>query len=202
VLVARGLDGEAPRVEMVDASALYRLLNERRDFAGSELNVEGAALVGGALRLFNRGNGAPCGGLLPVDATCDLDLAALLAYLRDPRTLPPEPEKIVHYDLGEIGGQRLTFTDAASAGGALLFTATAEDSPDAYRDGPVAGSAVGVLEDGGGRWTPLRAPDGEPFAGKVEGLAPSGRPGRVWIVIDRDDPTLPAELCEVALEGP
>jgi hypothetical protein len=138
-----------------------------------------------------------------VDATCDLDLPVLLTFLRDSRSRPPEPENVVPYDLGEIDGMRLTFTDAASAGGALLFTATAEDSPDAYRDGPVTGSAVGVLDGDGGRWAPLQAPDGALFAGKVEGLALfPGRADRLWIVVDRDAPATPSDLCEVELTGP
>ncbi|HEX8244150.1 MAG TPA: hypothetical protein VF541_11655, partial [Longimicrobium sp.] len=87
IVVARGLDGAEPQIEIVDASALYALLRAETDFAGSELNVEGAAKVGGVLRLFNRGNGAPHGDLRPVNAKCDLALDALHAFLRDP-TLP------------------------------------------------------------------------------------------------------------------
>lgn len=208
VLVVRGLedaDGE-PEVDVVDASAFYAELRAEAHFAGSEMNIEGAALLGGTLRLFGRGNGAARGEVLPLDATCDVPLGDLLAFLADPgSTTVPEPDGVVQYDLGTIDGCRLGFTDASPVGGdRVLFTAAAEDSPDAIQDGPVAGCAIGILEaDGSARWALLRDADGAPFTGKVEGLAPwPGRPDRLWIVIDRDDPTLPAELCEVELSGP
>ncbi|HEV2148311.1 MAG TPA: hypothetical protein VGR37_12980 [Longimicrobiaceae bacterium] len=201
VAVVEGLPGSAPTVALRDASALYRRLRERDDFAGSDLNVEGAVLLGGRLRLFGRGNGAPRGGLLPVDATCDLEWAALRAYLRDPEAAPPEPQEVVRYRLGEIDGLRLGFTDAAHGGGRLLYSAAAEDSPDATRDGRVAGSALGVFDAPDRvRWTPLRGPDGSPFTAKVEGLALASS-GRAWVVVDSDDPAAPSELCEVELSG-
>jgi hypothetical protein len=202
IAVLRAAGGANPGVRVVDASALYAGLRAERDFSGSELNVEGAVALGGVLRLFNRGNGAPRDGLLPVNASCDLALPALLACLRDPAASPPPaPENVVQYDLGEIGGLPLTFTDAAALGDAILFSAAAEDSPDAVRDGPVAGSALGVLGPDGGRWAPVTREDGAAFDGKVEGVLPRG-PASAWVVIDRDDPLSPSELGEVVLEGP
>ena len=58
--------------------------------------VTASGVVGGAVRLFNRGNGAPAGPLLPLNASCDLDLGAFLAYL-DGRGESPEPERIVEW---------------------------------------------------------------------------------------------------------
>jgi hypothetical protein len=201
VVLLRGLDGPGPEVRVVDAPALYERLRARRDFSGSQMNVEGAVVIGERLRLFARGNGAPKDGVLPVNATCDLDLARLLAYLRDPASAnPPDPADVVQYDLGEIGGERLGFTDAALVAGRVWFSAAAEDSPDAYHDGPVAGSALGVLDEGGGRWTELVDEEGRRFAGKVEGLLPRGETS-AWVVVDADDPDRPSELCEVELEG-
>lgn len=201
VLLSEGPAG--PRVSVHDASALYALLRERTEFSGSELNVEGALFVGGRIRLFNRGNGAPRGGLLPVDATCDLEWAALRAHLLDPGSPPPPPRDVLRYELGAMDGLRLTFTDAAFFGERIFFAAAAEDSPDATRDGVVAGSALGVFDAPDRlRWTPVRNPDGSVFGGKVEGLAPvPGDPLRAYGVLDRDDPALPCELCEVELAG-
>lgn len=204
VLVARRLESASPGIRLVDASPLYAALRAARDFSGSEMNVEGAVVIGDVLRLFNRGNGAPGDDHGPVDATCDLPLGALLAFLDDPAANPPpSPSNIVQWTLGEIGGHALGFTDGAVLDGRLFFTATAEDSPDAVRDGPVAGSAIGVFDrDGGGaRWALLRDAHGEPFDGKVEGLLLRG-PASAWIVVDRDDPSHPSELCEVTLSGP
>jgi hypothetical protein len=204
VAVLEGWAAGEPTVALRDASALYALLRGAADFAGSELNVEGAVWMDGRVRLFGRGNGAARGDILPVDATCDLEWEALRAYLRDPAAAPPpEPRGVVRYRLGSVDGLRLGFTDAARAGGRFLFCASAEDSPDATRDGRVAGSALGVFDDGGGvRWTLLRGEDGEVFTGKVEGLAiPPGSRGRAWVVVDRDDPDAPSDLCSVELGG-
>lgn len=206
VVVVELAHGAEAAVAVHPAPALYATLRAATHFSGSEMNLEGAVLADGRLRLFGRGNGAPRDGLLPLDAVCELPWEAVLAHLRDPSVVaPPPPERVVCYRLGEMDGLRLTFTDAAPApGGALLFTAAAEDSPDATCDGRVAGSAVGVIApDGEARWTPLLGEDGTPFDGKTEGVEHVRGPERqLWTVVDRDDPAAPSELCRVELEGP
>lgn len=195
--------GAAPRVDLRDASAFYARLREAAEFAGSELNVEGAAWRGGRVILLNRGNGAAGEDRGPVDALCSVDWPGLRAHLDDPAANPPPaPESIRAYDLGAIDGCRLAFTDAAAIGDALVYTATAEASPNAVDDGPVAGSAVGIIgAEGGARWTVLEDADGARFGGKVEGVARGPRPGTLYVVVDRDDPHRPSELCEVQLAG-
>ncbi len=200
IVLVRGLDSPDPEIEIVDGSALYARLRAATAFAGSELNLEGAAIVSSALRLFNRGNGAPRGDLRGVNATCDLDRAALLAFLRDPTHSPPPPRTIVQYELGEIARLPLTFTDAAVLGDTILYTATAEDSPDATRDGPVAGSTIGIIDGDEARWCEVQNADGSRYTGKIEGILPLD-PERVLVVIDRDEPGTPSELSEVVLEG-
>jgi hypothetical protein len=192
-----------PHVELREAITFYARLRDAADFSGSELNVEGAVFRGGRILLLNRGNGAATDGRQPVDATCEIGWAALLAYLDGPGGHPaPGPESILQYDLGEIEGSRLTFTDAAAFGAELVYTATAEASPNAVDDGPVAGSALGVIgADGEARWTELRNADGGRFDGKVEGVARGARPGTLYLIVDRDDPHRPSELCEVELGG-
>ncbi len=203
VALIEGCAGPAPLVRLYSASAWYAALRAADAFAGSELNIEGAVALGGTLRLFNRGNGAPGGGRSPVDATCDVELGALLAHLADQQTPPPPPQHICQYDLGRLDGLRLTFTDAALAPVGLVFSAAAEDSPDATRDGPVAGSALGVLDERGARWTVLRDSAGARFDGKVEGvLLDAADPARALVVVDVDNPAVPSLLCEVALAGP
>ncbi len=98
---------------------------------------------------------------------------------------------------------RLTFTDVATRDATrLLFLAAAEASPDTVRDGVVVGTALGVIEGARARLTPIVDEQGAPFAAKAEGLALDPRdPSRAWVVLDRDDPELPAELCELALSG-
>lgn len=204
VAVVRGLENGDPAVELRDASALYAALRDAHDFSGSELNVEGALFLGQSVRLFGRGNGAARDGRLPLNATCDLGWPELWAYLEDPGLPPPQPEGIVRYDLGWLGTAKLGFTDATlGPGGAVLYSASAEDSPDATADGDVLGSALGVISGGGARWAELLAEDGSPYAGKVEGVAlKPGDASRAWVVVDSDDWRQPSELGEVELGGP
>jgi len=203
VVIVRRVASDEPEVRVVDASALYAVLRANPDFAGSEMNIEGAVAAAGGLRLFNRGNGAPADGLLPVNATCDLDLAAFLAYVDDSAAArPPSPRNVAQFDLGAIDGFPLTFTDAAVFGGAILFAAAAEASPDATHDGPVAGCAIGILRDGDARYAVVQNADGSRYPGKIEGILPEGNdPARLLAVIDRDDPAAPSELLELVLGG-
>ena len=196
IVLVRGVDADDAAVRMTEASALYASFRAAPEFRGSELNIEGAAVVGETLRLFNRGNGAPRDGLLPVNASCELDLAAFLAWLRHPSTPPPPLRNIVQYDLGAIGSHPLTLTDAAAAGGAILYAAAAEQSPDATRDGPVAGSAIGVMEGDSVRYAVVESANGEPYRGKIEGILPLA-PGRLLAVADPDDPQVPSTLLEI-----
>ena len=203
VLLVEGWETGAPRPTIVHVPRLYASLRDAAEFAGSELNVEGAVVVGDRVRLLGRGNGAPRDGIAAVNATCDVELAALLAHLRDPDGAPPPAiASVVRYDLGVMDGVALGFTDGAPSDDRLLYAAAAEDSPDAVRDGRVAGSAIGVFEAGGARWAPVSASDGSPFAGKVEGLLDASQPGRLYAVVDADDPDAPSELCTLALDGP
>ncbi|MDQ3397743.1 MAG: hypothetical protein M3511_08230 [Deinococcota bacterium] len=206
IVEVRAIAAGRPKVRVLQAAELYASLRAATDFAGSELNIEGAVVIDGCLRLFNRGNGAPRGALLPVNASCDLDPTMFLAYLRAPRrALPPAPKNIVHYDLKSLGGQRLGFTDATLAPGcAVLFSAAAEASPSATEDGPVAGSVLGVIDrTGRARYAVIRTAAGERFNGKVEGLLlyPAQKT-RLLMVVDQDAPELPSELCEARLRGP
>lgn len=192
-------DHDLSRGLLVDAGAFYDALRADEHFAGSELNLEGAVLLDdGRVRLFQRGNGAPAGSRLPVDATAHVDAAALLAFLRGSGSPPPFCD-VVQWQLGDIDGVRLTFTDATPTAGRVLFLACAEDSPDAIRDGPVAGTAVGVFDDddGSARFALLEGRD----AAKAEGIVITA-PGRGFLVLDPDDPDAPAELCELELTGP
>lgn len=199
LLVVRG--EEARRLAWVEAPRLYARL--RAAFGGPQLNLEGAALVGGGtLRLFQRGNGATKNGLVPVNGTCDLAWAPILDALRAGREPFEEPRALVRWELGALQGVRLGFTDATPApGGAVAFLAAAEASPDAVDDGLVSGSALGVIDAAGrARWAPL---EGHADPLKAEGLAlEPGDPLRAWAVVDPDEPTRPAELLRLELAGP
>lgn len=192
----------ARRAALRAAGELYAMLRARRDFSGSELNVEGAIVTGGALRLFQRGNGAPRGELVPIDATGDLELAPFLAWLAGDGPLPPLTN-VRRYELGRVRGVPFGFTDATLLpDGRVVYSAGAEDSPDAIRDGVVLGARLGIFDERGLRSTALLGEDGRPTTAKVEGLAAAEMPGRLYAVTDTDDPERPSLLCEIALEGP
>jgi hypothetical protein len=110
----------------------------------------------------------------------------------------------VRYDLGTLEGVPLGFTDAAVWRGGTLYSAAAEESPDAVRDGRVVGSVIGVIDHAaaGARWAPLTEPSGRLFAGKVEGMVVTrDASDRLLVVVDADDPGAGSTLCSVRLRG-
>lgn len=191
-------------IRLFHAPKWYGTLRCNHHFSGSELNIEGAAFVGtDCLRLFQRGNGAPCQGRRPVNATCDVSWMSLRSHLDGNDGAVPDLKNIVQYDLGSIDGVRLSFTDVAVRSECVHFIATAEASPNTIDDGPVAGSAFGQIDaDGSARWTHLLDEGGNLLRAKVEGLSLSQEcPQRGWILTDLDDPRAPTELCELSLDG-
>jgi hypothetical protein len=184
--------------QLVDAGPLYAALRACLP-ADAELNVEGAIQVGRRLRLLQRGNGRG-----NFDAWLDIDGSWVDALLAG-KVEDPVVTAVVRWELGEIGGVRLTWTDGAAIGGErILFSATAEASPDAIEDGGVAGSAVGWADDAGGRWAPLTDPEGRVLADKLEGVAlrrVDDAGAEVWGVVDADDPDRPSDLLQIRLEG-
>ena len=206
IITATGRDETDVTVAVCHAHELYAALRADPEFAPGELNVEGAIYLGGVVRLFGRGNGASRDGRGSRNAVGTLSVDALHAYLHGGGRVP-HLDHVQPYELGRIDDLALGFTDAtvAADGRTVLFAAAAEDSPDATRDGRVAGSALGVLGMGGTvRWTPLvGAHEAESFVAKVEGIvAVPNDPRRLYAVIDLDDADAPSELCEVVLEGP
>lgn len=204
VITIESLESKRPRVKLIDAGSLYLALEEVAEFAGSDMNIEGALRVDGALRLFSRGNGAAKSGRTPVNASGELDADALLAYLANPNTAPvPRLSNVVQYALGDLDGLPLGFTDAALVGEQQLYTAAAEASEDASQDGAVTGSVIGVIPSRGDlRYALLTDESGARTTDKVEGIvALPSRSDRVYIVVDPDDHSRPSELCEVSLSG-
>jgi len=204
IVTVESVAARHPRVSLIDAERLYLALEAAADFAGSDMNIEGALPVGRSLRLFSRGNGAAKDGRTPLNATCDLALSTLFAFLASPTEAPvPRPTAIARYDLDTLDGLPVGFTDAAMIGGTLLYTGAAEASKDARVDGHVTGSVIGLLPPRGDlRYAPLTDGSGRPTNDKVEGIvALPGTTDRVLVVVDADDPSRASELCEVSLTG-
>lgn len=195
-----GISG-AFEAEFLDARVFYQSLLHKRAFCGGSLNIEGAiALDDTRMLLLQRGN-APPGEGEPVDATGEICWPLLRRHLEDPLTVPPpEIENVTRYELGELNGVRLTFSDAEYLGGGrILFSASAEHPEQG--DGEVEGSVLGLIEaNGETRWTEVSCEDGSPFASKIEGLSRSIHdPSTVRFVIDDDDETAPSEVFEAKL---
>jgi hypothetical protein len=193
IVVVRSDRSSAPVV--IDAAALYTRIRMALGLGGTLSNLEGAAVVSGALRLFHRGTAA---------GSVDVDLAELIAWLDRNGAAPvPEPYGSKSYDLGAERGVSFGFTDAATlADGRIVFLAAAEDTDDPVLDGAVLGSRFGVIEDEGMRFGSILDERGARFAEKAEGLAPDPHdPRRLFLVADADDPDRSAELLEATVEG-
>ena len=201
VAMVRGWEKREPEIQLIHVPELYDVLRREHAFAGSELNVEGAIFLDGRVRLFGRGNGEVRGDVRPINATCDLDWPTLLAHLEG-SSPPPTPASITAYALGAHAEIPFSFTDATVWGDSVLYCAAAEASPDATRDGPVTGSALGVIRSGNARWTPIVDDAGVMLAGKVEGLTALPANGdRVYAVADADDSASASELLTIELQG-
>jgi hypothetical protein len=217
------LGGGDTELSVFEARKLYAALEEHPTLATTTLNIEGAAFLPkgldgrDAVRLFHRANGKPRPGVeqpssaLPGERTpcgsVDVRLDALAAYLdrcrRDPNaTLGTDLENPRRYDLDDVDGVPLTFTDAAMmADGRIVYVAAAEVCTDAGQDGETQGIALGVIEaDGSLRYTRVVERDGQETTRKADGLAVAG-PGRVFLVVDPEDDERPSVLCAVDVTG-
>ncbi len=192
-------------VQTTNAHGFYAGLRAQTGFSGSELNLEGAVVRGPWVVLFQRGNGAPRGGVSPINATCQVNLDCLVRYLDDSEHTPaPSPHHIKRHDLGSIGGVPLTFTDAtqSDADHGILFLASAEASPNAVDDGEVVGTVLGAMDHAGATTLiSLEDEQGKACRDKVEGVVLAQHDAsRAWLVVDADDATRPALLLDVRLE--
>ena len=159
----RWTPGEPP--EPLDLAGLFAALHARLP----DLNLEGAAWLGDALWLAQRGNGAE-----GADALVRVDLEA------------EGVEEVVPVDIGSVGVVALTLSDLDPLDdGRVAFAASAEDVASTYLDGTVVGAAVGVLDAASGAVEALEHL-AEPL--KVEGICGD------LLVADADDHTRPAPL--------
>lgn len=135
-LAADGALAGEPRP--VDLGPLYAML--RSELGG--LNVEGAAVLGRRIWLFNRGNLSDAGNVV-----AELSLGDLGESLTGDLDLDPdELRELRAYELGEIDGVPLCFSDATPLTDELIcFTASAEGE----EDGAIRGSVVGTISSAG-----------------------------------------------------
>jgi hypothetical protein len=178
---ALGPDGSlAEEPQEISLEPVYSLLRNHV----AELNVEGAAAIGDSLWLLQRGNSE-----LGKNLVAELSLDEVMRSLREDLTIDAhELERVRSYELGEIDGVELTFSDATPIAEQLLvFTASAEDD-----DGTIRGSVVGTLARDGSVHR-LRTIDRR---WKVEGVHAAIDTGVLdfTFVCDQDDPDAPSPL--------
>jgi len=184
-LDAQGAVCGSPRV--VDCSTIFASL------AGEfpALNIEGAVVSGAELRLFQRGNQRNS-----KNAIIRFALSEFLNALNSKPAAAITPLVINTFDLGQIEGIPLCFTDAAALpDGTMVFTAVAENTDDNYKDGACAGAAVGIVDKELLCLYRLEQPY------KVEGVNAwvDGNVIRLLMVTDADDFEIPAALLSATI---
>lgn len=190
------LECDSSKTYQIDFSRLYHSLEHKHGV--EDLNIEGAVVNGDYLQLFQRGNSKNS-----INAVIDLDLHMLLADLKKDLSLNHKAiVGIREYDLGKLGGIRLSFTDAAYLSpGRVVFLAAAEATDNSYDDAPCSGSVVGVInseardDKGNGKIESIFEFDRKI---KAEGLhveyGTNVGEAELYLVTDADDPALPAQL--------
>lgn len=157
-------------------------------------NIEGGFIVGDSLVLLQRGNKGS------VNASIRFDLAGFVQWAEGGPATAIAGHAIQRYDLGDIDGVPLCFTDgAALADGRWVFCAVAERTDDSYADGAFVGSAVGFV-DGGGTVERIEQVGAE---WKIEGVAAKVDADRLTLlcVTDADDPDAASVLLEATERG-
>src|ERR687896_997858 len=181
------LEGEP--IEL-DLSPLYERLRE----SAPELNIEGASALGNRLRLFHRGNTEQ-----GFNIVAEVPLGDFIGGVEDGRIECGDEVIIRAYDLGELDGVPLTFSDATPIADELIvFTASAEPDSDPHgTDGEIRGSVVGMIDADGGVER-LRTIDRK---WKVEGVYASidARVIDFLFVCDQDDPDVASPLLSAAM---
>ncbi|WP_457584516.1 DUF6929 family protein [Ensifer canadensis] len=174
----------------LDLSPILVPLNE--DF--SEVNIEGAVVVGDELRLFQRGNKGHGG-----NAIIRFKLSTALDALASERPHAIKPSAISWLDLGSLQGVPLSITDAAALpGGEMVFSAVAEDTKDAFRDGACVGAAVGIADKNGN----LRSLSRLDRPHKIEGIHARLDENRLHLLLvtDADNAEIPGMLFSATME--
>jgi hypothetical protein len=178
------LSGEPRTIEL---RPVYDVI---RNELGGEINIEGAAVVGERLWLFHRANEGPA-----ANTVAEFELGDLSRTLGEDLVVDPDELAAIRaYELGELDGVELCFSDATTLTEELVcFSASAEGA----KDGEIHGSVVGTIgADGSVRR--LRAIDPR---WKVEGVHATIDSGVIdfLFVCDQDDPETPSPLLSATM---
>lgn len=132
------INGKA-EVKEYQISEFYTHLKQLKVMQNRELNIEAVAYKEGQLYLFNRGQ----------NVVFKFFYEELISYFDGKISFPIPKTKLFH--LPDISGIRAGFSGAIALKKHpyIIFTASVEDTPNAYDDGEVLGSFVGILNIGG-----------------------------------------------------
>lgn len=193
VIIAFNEQGELADVETIDLDGLYQLLKKEI----GKLNIEGAVVVEDDIILFQRGNKKN-----KLNATLRIPLKHFYQSVFGEAKKPKHKLEltVTPYELGEIEGVPLCFTDATTLpDGSIIFTAAAENTSDAYLDGQCMGSIIGVINNGGDLHSTIAVDK----IIKVEGVEAQLVNNSIYLLLvtDADDASAPAQLYATKLSG-
>jgi hypothetical protein len=192
LIVLDALGRPIGRVAQLELSALYAPLKAQF----SNLNIEGAFVASGELRLLQRGNRSDAR-----NACISFDWNQVAPWLVGRRSAAPAVKSVSWIELGVVGGVPLGLTDgAALPGGSWVFSAVAEDTHSSYADGPCAASAIGLVGSDGATLE-LHLLQGAP---KVEGVAVKLLDDGLMLtlVTDDDDPKIASKVLQLPAPWP
>lgn len=175
---------ESYKPVIVDFSEIYNALKTRL----AELNIEGACVLNGRLKLFQRGNGAE-----GKNAIIDIDLAGFCNDLENAGAIKAQHIlAVTKYNLGHLDGHKLDFTDACVVNDRIWFLAVAEESQSTYEDGQYYGAIIGCLDSSGKEMARYEID----CATKPEGLWVDIESQRLcfYVVTDADSSTIYASI--------
>lgn len=123
-------------IEEYDISEFYNNLRNLPILRGSELNIEAAAYRNNQIYLFNRRK----------NLIISFEYQDLLSYIKG-STAFPNPE-ISEFFLPKINGVEAGFSGATVLKDEpkIIFTASVEDTDNAYDDGEILGSFIGMID--------------------------------------------------------
>lgn len=118
-----------------DLSLFYGHLRNMEMMDSYELDIEGLAFTGDLLHLFNRGR----------NIIFSFSYKEFMAYCKTGKDFPIPKTSL--FTLPEINGLEAGFSGATTFADKsyFIFTAAVEDAPNAYEDGDILGSFIGVI---------------------------------------------------------
>lgn len=160
----------------------------------SEINIEGAVVIGDEFHFFQRGNGKQA-----ENAIIRYPLQPFLETLEGGSAVQVQPLSVDRVDLGSVHGVPFGFTDAAAlSNGEVVFCAVAEDTRNTFLDGECIAAAIGILgKEGHLRfWQHLDQPR------KIEGIDARYKDQRLdlLLVTDPDDANVAATLLACTID--